>query len=64
MTDTIKSTIMRRDGLTSDKADRLIEEAQEELETAIEEGCSLDTAEQIIADYFSLEPDYLVELLP
>jgi len=64
MIDSIKSTIMRRDGLSSDEADQLIEEAREELEAAIDEGCSLDTAEEIIADYFGLEPDYLEELLP
>jgi len=64
MTDSIKSTIMCRDGLSSDEADRLIEEAQAELEAAMANCCSLDTAEEIIADYFGLEPDYLMELLP
>ena len=52
----IKDVIMRRDGLSSDDADDLIEEAKE----AIESG---ENPEEVLSDYFDLELDYLWDLL-
>lgn len=58
----IKETIMQRDELTSEEADSLIAEAKEALEESVMSG-DLELAEEVIADYFGLEPDYLDELL-
>lgn len=61
---TVKEVLISRDGLTCDEADDLINEAREEIADIIDEGGTLDQLEQVISDYFSLEPDYLIELLP
>ena len=53
---------MERDGLTSGEADDLIADAKEALEEAVMSG-DLELAEEVIADYFGLEPDYLDELI-
>ncbi len=60
--ESIKQVLMRRDGMTSDEADDLIAEAKEQLLGYLEEG-NLEAAEDICAEYFGLEPDYLMELL-
>lgn len=57
----IKEVLIRRDGLTEEAADDLIQEAKWQLADYIEEG-DLTSAEEICAEYFGLEPDYLVEL--
>ena len=49
--------------MSEEEAERLISEAREELLTRIEEGDFLG-AEDVVCDYFGLEPDYLDELLP
>jgi len=61
--ESIKQVLMRRDGMESHEADSLIEEAKETLQAYIEEG-DLFGAEDICNEYFGLEPDYLMELLP
>ena len=60
--ESLKEIIMKRDGLTSTEADDLIEEAKEELSHLIESG-DLNAAENVCETYFSLEPDYLMDLL-
>ena len=52
----LKATIMRRDGLTSDEADEMIEEAKE----MIAEGYD---PEEVLAEEFGLEPDYIFDLI-
>lgn len=54
--ETLKQVIMRRDDLTSDEADELIEEAKER----IREG---EDPEEILHYDFGLEPDYVFDLL-
>jgi len=56
----IKETIMARDGITEEEAISLIAEAQQEFDELIESG-DLDLAEEICAEWFGLEPDYLIE---
>lgn len=51
--------LMRRDGMTRNAAENLIEQCQEELYYAEE----YDEAADIIRDYLGLEPDYLDILL-
>jgi hypothetical protein len=52
----IKSVLMRRDGLTSDEADDMIEEARERIYSG-------DDPEEILLEEFGLEPDYVFDLL-
>ena len=59
--ESIKNTIMKRDGLTSDEADSLIADAQKDFDYCIATG-DLEMAEEVCLDWFGLEPDYLVEL--
>jgi hypothetical protein len=47
---------MRRDGLTSDEADDMIEEARERIYSG-------DDPEEILLEEFGLEPDYVFDLL-
>ena len=63
MRESIKEVLIHRDGMSEEEAERLISEAREELLTRIEEGDFLG-AEDVVCDYFGLEPDYLDELLP
>lgn len=58
----IKSILMSRDDTSSEEADDLIEEARNEMHRLIEAG-DFTAAEDICADYFGLEPDFLEELL-
>lgn len=58
----IKETIMERDGLTEMEADQLIKEAKADFNESI--ACAdLESAENICADWFGLESDYLFDLL-
>lgn len=59
----VKRILMERDGMDAEHAQELVEEAQEEISMAIAEGASIDEVEQIIEDYFGLEPDYLMDFL-
>lgn len=58
----IKEILMDRDGMSSSEADDLIAEAREELHARIARGDLLE-ADEVCAEYFGLEPDYLMELL-
>ena len=52
----IKSVLMRRDGLTPDEADEMIEEARQ----LVAEG---ENPESVLRVEFGLEPDYIFDLL-
>lgn len=58
----IRKVLMERDGLTAEEAEAAIWEAKEALTEYLEAG-DLFSAEDICAEYFGLEPDYIVELL-
>lgn len=60
----IKQILMSRDGLSSDDADDLIEQVQQEIEDAIDRVCDLDELEEIIEDHLGLEPDFLETFIP
>ena len=62
MSESIKEILMRRDNISSQEADDLIEEAQEALMDYLAED-DQDSAEQVCMEYFGLEPDYIDELL-
>ena len=54
--ESLKQLIMRRDALTSEEADELIEEAKERVADG-------EDPEEILHEDFGLEPDYIFDLL-
>lgn len=60
--ESIKEILIRRDNMNPEYADILIAEAKEAFEEALANG-DMESAEEICADYFGLEPDYIMELL-
>lgn len=58
MRKTIRETIKARDDLEDSDIDEMFDEARAGLAEAIENG-SLCDAEDIVADVFGLEPDFL-----
>ena len=54
--ESIKDVLIRRDGMSSDEADELINEAREEIENG-------EDPEEVLMDFFGLEPDYIFDLL-
>ena len=54
----IKKILMERDGMTEDDAIDLIKDAQRTLDEYLQEG-DIESAENICAEFFGLEPDYL-----
>lgn len=56
MAETLKQVIMRRDNMTSSEADELIDIARE----AVENG---EDPEEVLMDFFGLEPDYIFDLM-
>ena len=56
MTESLKEVIMRRDNLSSDAADELIAEAKEELADG-------GDPQEILEEFFGLEPDFIFYLL-
>lgn len=58
----IKETIMKRDELSEQEANRLIAEATMQMDMYLEEG-SLEEAYEICQEFFGLEPDYIFDLI-
>jgi len=54
--ESLKTVLIRRDGMTPHEADIAIEEAK----SRVREG---DDPEEILAEEFGLEPDYIFDLL-
>ena len=55
-TNEIVRILMKRDGMERDEADDLLRDAR----AAVEDG---EDPEEILADWFGLEPDYVFDLL-
>ena len=55
-TNRLVSIMMRRDGMERDDAEDLLQDAR----AAVEDG---EDPEEILQDYFGLEPDYVFDLL-
>jgi len=60
--ESIKEVLIRRDSMTEDDADELIAQAKDALIEYVNSG-DMNSAEEICAEYFGLEPDYLEELM-
>ena len=58
----IKSILMKRDGMNEEEADDLIYAAKEQLFSYLAEGRA-DLAYGVCEEFFGLEPDYLDELI-
>jgi len=56
------NVLMRRDGMTKEQAEQEVEEARAAMYEYIEDG-DYEAAEDIMADFFGLEPDYIDYLL-
>ncbi len=60
--ETIKQILMRRDALSNNEADKMIDKAREELMLLITSGRFME-ADNICYAHFNLEPDYLMDLI-
>ena len=58
----IKEVLMERDNLSENEAYEMILSAIPEFSEAIDNQ-DFDHAEDVLADYFGLEPDYITDLL-
>jgi len=58
----LKRVLMKRDEITSDEADDLINAAREELFELIDQG-ETEEAENIYENHFGLEADYVMDLM-
>lgn len=59
----IAEILMRRDNISYNEAMDMVEKCQDELEILVQGGGSLDEAEECVAYWLGLEPDYLITLL-
>ena len=60
--ESIKEVLMRRDNMSFEDADDLIQQAKDALREYLDNGDILE-AEDVCEEYFGLEPDYLFELI-
>ena len=59
--ETIRQILIRRDGMSGDEADDLIENAQDDFTKQLEETGTVD--DDFCGEWFGLEPDYLMEFI-
>ena len=62
MRNKLVETLIRRDGLTREQAEQEVEEAREAMYEYIEDG-DYESAEDIMEEFFGLEPDYIDYLI-
>lgn len=58
----LMKVLMERDGMTREQAREEIQEAREAVYECIEYG-DYEGAEEVLSDFFGLEPDYMDDLL-
>ncbi len=59
----IVALIARRDGISIEEARDSVQQCQSELDMIVSAGGSLDDAEECIAFWLGLEPDFLPDLI-
>lgn len=59
----IVELIARRDGITIEEAYDVVRQCQSELDMIVDGGGSLDDAEECVAFWLNLEPDFIPTLL-
>ena len=62
MNESIKEILIRRDKMTPEEADDLIQDAKDQLNEYLDDGMVF-TAMNICEEFFGLEPDYMEELI-
>ena len=62
MADSLKSVLIKRDGITEEEADDQIQDARKQFNSYLDSG-DLVSAEHICEECFGLEPDYVIEFL-
>lgn len=60
MADSLRNTLMLRDGLSESEVDEMIKSAKDDLMERLADG---EMPDDICEEYFGLEPDYLEELI-
>ena len=60
--ETLKEILMRRDNITAQDAEELIQNAREDLHDRLAANEYVDDSD-FMAEWFGLEPDYIMELL-
>ena len=60
---TIVEILMERDDMSQEEAEDLLNEAKEEAQNYLDNDGSLDDIENVLKDYFGLEPDYIFDLI-
>ena len=58
--ESIKQVLMRRDGISAEEANDLIDLAKDDLHSRLNSG---EYPDEICAEWFGLEPDYIMELV-
>lgn len=58
----LKETLMQRDNMTAEEAEKAIQDARENMLDYLAEG-DLNSAMDIYLDEFGLEPDYIMDLI-
>lgn len=64
MSETILEVLKHRDNMSQEDAEALIEEAKEDLQDRLEDPMLYGDPFEICQDWFGLEPDYVMELIP
>jgi methionine synthase II (cobalamin-independent) len=59
---TIKQILMKRDGMSEQDANELIEDAKEAFREYLADD-DMESAMHICEEFFGLEPDYLMEIM-
>ena len=63
MVESIKDTLMKRDGLSEEEAQEQVDMVTQDVSESIMTAGSLEDIEDIVMNDLGLEPDYLEEIL-
>ena len=58
-----EQALMHRDGITASQAQRQRQEARDSIYNILEQGGSYDEVEELLADEYGLEMDYILDIL-
>ena len=59
----IEKILMERDNMSQEDAEDLFYDAKEEAQVYLDNDGSIDDIENVLKDYFGLEPDYIFDLI-
>ena len=59
----IVKILIERDKMSQQEAEDLLMEAKQEAENILDEDGGLEDIENVLNDYFGLEPDYIFDLI-